>query len=70
MAELLNLVGAQSSPTVMLVIGAIAMLIAMTLLRLVRRIRRMIWTVTVLAAASGMGLGGGWAAFDGLTTAL
>lgn len=70
MAELLNLVGAQSSPIVMLVIGAVAMLIAMTLLRLLRRIRRMIWTVTVLAAASGMGLGGGWAAFDGLTTVL
>lgn len=70
MAELLNLIGAQSSPIVMLVIGAVAMLIAMTLLRLLRRIRRMIWTVTVLAAASGMGLGGGWAAFDGLTTVL
>lgn len=70
MAELLNLVGAQSSPIVMLVIGAVAMLIAMTLLRLLRRIRRMIWTITVLAAASGMGLGGGWAAFDGLTTVL
>ncbi|QFS94602.1 hypothetical protein FIV07_27905 (plasmid) [Mycobacterium sp. THAF192] len=70
MSDLLNLLGAPTSPTAMLLIGATAMLAALALLRLLRRIRRMIWTATILAAASAMGLGGGWSALDGLTLAL
>ena len=58
----------QASPVLIVALGAVAVLVALSLPRLLRRIRRMIWTAAVLAAAGSAGAGGGWAVLDGLTT--
>lgn len=66
--NLLDAAGIGTSPLLMVVIGAVGVLIALALLRLVRRIKRLIWTAAILAAAGGAGTGGGWAFLDALKT--
>ena len=53
-------------PRVALVLGAVGMFAAMSLLRLLRSVRRMIWTAAVLTTAGGMGAGSGWMVLDAL----
>lgn len=52
----------------MLGAGVAGMVIALSLLRFLRRVRRMITTMAVLVACSGLGAGGGWAVLDALHT--
>ena len=53
-------------PRVALVLGAVGMLVAVSLLRLLRTVRRMIWTAAVLTTAGSMGAGGGWVVLDAI----
>ena len=66
--NLLDAVGIETSPALMVALGAVGVLVALALLRLLRRIKRMIWAAVVVAAAGGAGTGGGWAFVDALTT--
>lgn len=66
--SLLDAAGIDNSPLLMVVIGAVGVLVALGLLRWLRRIKRLIWTAAVLAAAGGAGTGGGWAFLDALKT--
>ena len=66
--NLLDAAGIGASPLLMVVIGAVGVLIALALLRLVRRIKRLIWTAAILAAAGGAVTGVGWAFLDALKT--
>jgi hypothetical protein len=65
--ELFHWVEAQHSPGVLFAAGAMAMLVGLMVLRLVRRVKRLIWSLGVLAVAGGMGAGGGWTALNALT---
>ncbi len=67
MQALIDWVEAQSSPGVLFAAGAFALLVGLLVLRLVRRVRRMVWSVGLLAVAGGMGAGGGWTALNALT---
>lgn len=55
-----SVLSAHDNATLLVALGAV--LVALTLLRLLRRVGRMIWTAAVLAAVSG----GGWTVLDGL----
>ncbi|MGJ6127375.1 hypothetical protein QN239_32875 [Mycolicibacterium sp. Y3] len=61
-----SVLAGHGDPIVLVALGAIGMFVALALLRFVRRVRRMIWTAAVLAAASGAGASGGWAVLDAL----
>ena len=64
MTDLLEGAGIESSPMLMVALGAVGVLGALSLLRLLRRVQRLIWTAAVLAAAGSAGAGGGWAFLD------
>jgi len=53
-------------PRLTLGLGAVGMFVAMSLLRLLRSVRRMIWTAALLTTAGGVGAGSGWAVLDAL----
>lgn len=66
MSDTLDWLTGQGNPAVMLAIGAAAVFVAMALVRLIRRVRRLIWSASLLLAAGGMGAGGGWTFIDAL----
>ena len=67
MHTLMTWVEAQHSPGMLLVAGAFVVFVGLTVLRIVGRIRRLIWAAGVVAVAGGMGTGGGWNALHTLT---
>ncbi|WP_241473884.1 hypothetical protein [Mycolicibacterium neoaurum] len=66
--HLLDATAIQTNPILMLALGAAGILAAITLLRFLRRVKRMIWTAALLAAAGGAGTGGSLAFLDAVTT--
>lgn len=67
MRALIDWVEAQQNPGVLFAAGAFAMLLGLMVLRFARRVKRLIWSVGLLAVAGGMGAGGGWTALNALT---
>ncbi|MCZ0730648.1 hypothetical protein [Mycolicibacterium iranicum] len=66
MADLLDAL-ARQGPVAGMLLGTAALVAAVALLRMVRRIRRTILVAAVLLGAGGSGTGGGWLLLDTLS---
>lgn len=65
-----GLLDAQNNPATAVLTGSAGIVAATALLRIIRRIRRILWTVTTVALAGTLGVGGGTLLLNGIGHAL